>query len=163
MKLIQCSGIPYIYGWLEEGEHLFLVCTLSEKMSSLWNLHLIHRGLFYERPIIQLDGTIGGVDLPLHQPIWALTVEMWNHHWNCHSDALSDLPGGLDLPVDLPIWALTVKIWNCHSDPLADLPVGVGRPIWTYFTFHALLHRRSFRLYERPISYSYKCKIQMEK
>ena len=40
----------------------------------------------------------GGLDLPLHLPIWALTVEMWNRHWNCHSDALADLPG-----VDLPI------------------------------------------------------------
>ena len=41
------------------GEHLISVHTLSEKMSSLQNLHLLHRGLFYEIPIIQLDGTIG--------------------------------------------------------------------------------------------------------
>ena len=57
------------------------------------------------------------VDLPLHLPIRALTVEMWN----CHSWPLDASTKGVDVPVDLPIWVLTGKIWNCHSYPLADL------------------------------------------
>ena len=57
------------------------------------------------------------VDLPLHLPIWTLTVEMWNHH----SWPVDGTTGELDLPVDLPlhlpIWSLTVEMWNCHSWP----------------------------------------------
>ena len=61
-----------------------------------------------------LDATTGGLDLPLHLPIWALTVEMSN----CHSWPLDATTGGLDLPLHLTIWALTVKMWNCLSWPL---------------------------------------------
>ena len=43
MKLMQCTGLPEIYAQLW-GVHL-------PNMSTLWNLLLLHRGLFYERPI----------------------------------------------------------------------------------------------------------------
>ena len=42
-----------IVNW-RRREHLISVCTSSENMSSIWNLPLLHRGLFNERPIIQL-------------------------------------------------------------------------------------------------------------
>ena len=54
-----------------------------------------------------------GVDLPVHLPIWAITVEMWN----CHSWPLDASMGG-DLPADLSIWAITVAMWNHHSWPI---------------------------------------------
>ena len=46
------------------------------------------------------------VDLPLHLPIWPLTVEMWNFY----SWPLDATTEEVDLPVDLPIWALTVEM-----------------------------------------------------
>ena len=43
MKLMQCSCLPEIYAQLIGG--------LSAQMSTLQNLLLLHRGLFYERPM----------------------------------------------------------------------------------------------------------------
>ena len=94
------------------------------------------------------------VDLPLHLPIWTLTIEMWN----CYSWPLGASTGGgrsatssanmtsnsrivklpflmvVDLPLHLPIWDLTAEMWNHHSWPLhattrgLDLPLHL--PIW---------------------------------
>ena len=94
------------------------------------------------------------VNLPLHLPIWALTIEMWN----CYSWPLGASTGGgrsatssanmtsnsrivklpflmvVDLPLHLPIWDLTAEMWNHHSWPLhattrgLDLPLHL--PIW---------------------------------
>ena len=77
-----------------------------------------------------------GVGLSVDLPIWALTVEMWNHHswlldastgrgvrsasWSANMSSNSrnlKLPflatrypyWGVDLPVDLPIWALNSR------------------------------------------------------
>ena len=66
-----------------------------------------------------------GGDLPVDLPIWALTVEISNHHsWPLDASA-----GGVDLTVDLPIWALTVEISNCHSWPLDASTRGVDLPV----------------------------------
>ena len=86
-----------------------------------------------------LDATIREVDMPLHLPIWALTVEMWN----CHSWPLDATIRGVDLPPNLPKlsvsasvkWqifyhlVLTVERWNCHSDALANIQGGVDLPL----------------------------------
>ena len=67
MKLMQCSGLPEIYGQLEEGGWGQSVMKLMQcnglpeiyvqlwgvhlpNMSTLRNLLLLHRGLFYKRP-----------------------------------------------------------------------------------------------------------------
>ena len=93
-----------------------------------------------------------GVDVPVDLLIWAVTVEMWNHH----SWPLDASTRGVDVPVDLliwavtvenvklpflttrflyqggidlPIWALTVEMWNCHSCLLDASTRGVDLPV----------------------------------
>ena len=88
-------------------------------------------------PFLTMRCQYWGVDLPLHLPIWALTVEMWN----CHSWPQDAPTGGRDLPVDLPLhlplWALTVEMWNCHSWLLDASIRGVCRSAITFGTSSA--------------------------
>ena len=98
--------------------------------SASWLANMSSNSKNLKSPFLTTRCLYWGVDLPVDQPIWALTVEISNHHsWPLDASAR-----GVDLTVDLPIWALTVEISNCHSWPLdasargVDLPVDL--PIW---------------------------------
>ena len=68
-----------------------------------------------------------GVDLPVNQQIWALTVEISSDHsWPLDASARV-----VDLTIDLPIWALTVEISNCHSWPLDASASGGWSASWS--------------------------------
>ena len=49
MNIIQCNGLPETHARLQ-GVHLPKWVRLPN-INTLWNLLLLHRGLFYERPI----------------------------------------------------------------------------------------------------------------
>ena len=51
VKCIWCSGVSRDLWLIGGGGNILSVCNSSEKMSSLWNLLLLHRCLFYKRPI----------------------------------------------------------------------------------------------------------------
>ena len=50
MKIIRCNGLPEIHARLRGGGHLPKGARLPN-MNTLRNLLLLHRGLFYERPM----------------------------------------------------------------------------------------------------------------
>ena len=123
VTLIWCCGVPEICGWWGGTSamgicaffymwHWFSVVVFQRSMvnwggTSAMDIYAFFYMWHWFGVVVFKRCTVnGGVDLPLHLPIWALTVEMW------------------DLPLHLPIWALTVEMWNWHSWPL-DASTGV--------------------------------------
>ena len=74
--------------------------SASRYATSSANMRSRHANHYVKLPLygLLLRGLDLPVDMPLHLPRWALTVEMWN----CHS---WPLVRGVDLSLHLPIWA----------------------------------------------------------
>ena len=85
---------------LRRGVHLIFVCTSSENMSSFWVRVLHHRGLFYERPMIN--------NIPFVMKYYTVI-----HSW----------PMGLWM---LQVWTTTILPRMSDSNVLSKVSVGIA-------------------------------------
>ena len=123
------ENLTYFWSWPPDattrGVHLISVCTSSENMSSLWNILLLYRGLFYERPIsylicnnsmvLQLDLCDVGCLRYLFQKICHYIVHL-ESSGTCQKCCVENVSCVIHRYCDIPLVSLikNAKIWSIH-------------------------------------------------
>ena len=142
---------------------LTIRCLYWRGRSASWSANMSSNRRNLKSPFLTTRCLYWGVDLPVNQQIWTLTVEISSDHsWPLDASARV-----VDLTIDLPIWALTVEISNCHSWPLDASASGGWSASWSanissnsrnlkspFLTTRCLFWRRRSAIWSANMSYN---------